>query len=68
MSRRPLPKGRALRALPAPAIGAPLAPPSLESDVLDDDGEISVEELREFLSADLFEVPANPQFKRRLRE
>jgi hypothetical protein len=30
--------------------------------------DIPIEELREFLSADLFEVPADPAFKEGLRE
>ena len=30
--------------------------------------DVPVEELREFLSADLFEIPADPNFKERLRE
>jgi hypothetical protein len=30
--------------------------------------DVPVEELREFLSADLFDVPADPSFKEGLRE
>ena len=35
-----------------------------------DDGamDVSMEELREFLEADRLDVPADPQFKERLRE
>jgi hypothetical protein len=37
--------------------------------VLDEsDLEISPDELREFLAADFLEVPADPEFKERLRE
>lgn len=41
-----------------------------EFDLVDDENEMDVpiEELREFLSADLFEVPADPAFKQGLRE
>ena len=30
--------------------------------------DFSIEELREFVSADLYDVPADPQFKEELRE
>jgi len=31
-------------------------------------GDVTIEELREFLEADLVDVPVDPQFKERLRE
>lgn len=34
----------------------------------EDELDFPIEELREFLSADLFEVPADPRFKERLRQ
>jgi hypothetical protein len=37
----------------------------MTEDILTD---ISVEELREFLEADLFEVPVDPEFKEKLRK
>ena len=53
--------------------GALPMPPALlrdrEAVLLDeDDLDFPVEELQEFLSADLFEVPADPTFKEGLRE
>jgi hypothetical protein len=37
----------------------------MTEDILTD---ISIEELREFLEADLFEVPVDPEFKEQLRK
>lgn len=44
-------------------------PRELEFELFDENAlDIPIEELREFLSADLFEIPADPSFKHRLRE
>jgi len=69
MSRRPVSPRAPLRAVPA-AVGATHVTYSVDLDLLaeGDDSEIPADELREFLSADLFEVPADPAFKNRLRE
>ena len=48
---------------------SPQASEILEHDLIaENESEISMEELQEFMSADLFEVPADPTFKDRLRE
>lgn len=40
-----------------------------EPELIDEnENDISMEELQEFMSADFFEVPADPTFKDRLRE
>jgi len=44
-------------------------PREVEFELFDENAlDVPVEELREFLSADLFEIPADPNFKERLRE
>ncbi len=65
---------RLARPVPFPTVAdstARVSPAQSELDsVLADEDELDfpIEELREFLSADLFEVPADPGFKERLRE
>ena len=65
---------RLARPVPFPTVADPTARVSpaqseLDSALADEDElDFPIEELREFLSADLFEVPADPRFKERLRE
>ncbi|MCA9510021.1 MAG: hypothetical protein R3E88_20335 [Myxococcota bacterium] len=68
MSRRPVSRRAPLRAVTAsPGVSAAL-PADADFGLEADDGDVPLDELREFLSADLFEVPADPGFKNRLRE
>ena len=59
-------------ASPVPITSAARVAPSqseLDAELMSEgELEFPMEELREFLSADLFEVPADPAFKARLRE
>ena len=41
---------------------------TVDGDALEDAMEFDPEELREFLAADLVDVPIDPAFKRRLRQ
>ena len=51
------------------AVGSPHTNRHLEHPVIDEtEKDISIEELQDFMSADLFEVQADPTFKNRLRE
>ena len=51
------------------AVGSPHTNRNLEHPVIDEtEKDISIEELQDFMSADLFEVQADPTFKNRLRE
>ena len=66
MSRRFRQRGQAVpvASLPAEPADTDLDLEGVEGDEMD----FPMEELREFLSADLFDVPADPAFKEGLRE
>lgn len=57
------------RSTAASAAPATPAQQDVELELLEDNEmDFPIEELREFLSADLFDVPADPAFKEGLRE
>lgn len=65
---------RLARPVPFSSVATPttrISPAQRELDAAvadEDELDFPIEELREFLSADLFEVPADPRFKERLRQ
>ena len=63
------PERRSAARAAAKITGASSARSDVELEVTqDNETDLSIEELREFLSADLFEVPADPAFKQGLRD